>query len=130
MARRLPKGKERICCRGYHGDQKPEDKSDKKLSIISTTPLTFSKDKETKKREKLIEHKKSSKNGKRIGKKPRRKKLNGKIDEEQVQPDLIEEYEFMFDDDYVTKTEEKESKETLSLPDDKCKCQIIKASNK
>ncbi|KAL2728992.1 fibrous sheath-interacting protein 2 isoform X1 [Vespula squamosa] len=44
MARRLPKGKERICCRSYYVDQKSEDKN---KSFISNTSSTLPKDKET-----------------------------------------------------------------------------------
>ncbi|KAF7397633.1 hypothetical protein HZH68_008855 [Vespula germanica] len=122
MARRLPKGKERICCRNYYDDQTPEEKS-KKL-----TP-TLPKDKGTKKRKKLTKHKEVSKKEKRIKRKSTRKELYSKLDEEQVQ-ELIEEYEPMFNDEYVTTTETKESKETLSLSEVKCRCQIIEALTK
>ncbi|KAI4501942.1 hypothetical protein M0802_002624 [Mischocyttarus mexicanus] len=130
MARRLPRGRERICCTLYNDKQKSENET-KKLSHTFETRLTLLKDKKAKKKKQLIERKKISKiskdskirkKGKREKKKFERKKLTDKLSEEETKSELKEKP--VTPTIAVTKSEEKVSSETL--PKEKCRCQIIK----
>ncbi|XP_015180301.1 PREDICTED: uncharacterized protein LOC107068446 [Polistes dominula] len=132
MARRLPRGKERICCKLYNDKQKSEDKT-RKVSHISETRLTLSKGKQAKKRKELIERKEISKISKysKTRKTKRqemkissRERLTDKLSKEKAKSELKEQP--VVPTIAVRKSEEKESPETLAK-DNKCKCQIVKS---